>query len=79
MIVKVALLFPINFLNYFFLKKLAYINIIIKGSYKGIFVELERKHYTALIFLRWNWKSFMTDLLNIIVDDFGIRLLDYRI
>jgi len=43
MIVKIALLFPIN---------LAYINIIIKGSYKGIFVELERKHYTALIFLR---------------------------
>jgi len=43
--------------------------IIINVSYKGIYVELERKKHNIGV------PTFMTDLLNIIFDYFGISLL----
>ena len=75
-----------NFLNKYY-KKLAYIiiknYIKIKASYKEFCVELVRKNNTTLVFLLSNCpqvlKSFMTDPLNIIFDNFWIWLLGYRI
>jgi len=54
--------------------------IIINASYEGIFVVFERKTTTQLWFsylqIARNYfiyvKTFMTNLLNIIFDDFGI-------
>jgi len=45
--------------------------------------EFERKNYTTLVFLLSSCsqvlKSFMTDVLNIIVDDVGTWFLGWRV
>ena len=55
---------------------------MIKASNEGIYVEFEGKSNTTLVYLLSNCrqvlKSFKTNPLNIIFDDFRIWLLGYR-
>ena len=79
---KVALSFPINKFHKNNILRNYHTYIMINASNKGICVEFWRKNNTALVYLLSNCrqvlKSYKTNPLNIIFNDFSIWLLGYR-
>jgi len=59
---KVALSFPINFLQKYFKKLAYYIYIIINATYTKECIEFERKHNTTFVFLLSNCRKFLVNV-----------------